>query len=380
MYNFKSFSNENQLAKCREVIKCLCGIDLKYDNPKYQTLLNKIYLCEQNIQYRLSNDIKTYSKLCALVYDIHQLISHIIDLNCAIFNINRNDLHDVMQKCFYNPLLIDKFNILYNLIIPYYRHKENTLVVTHFDKVVRVNNILTANEYKRLYNLSNTQSTDFDFVIDIIDTTTNESHFESIRIVDDIIPVIVELELDTHKFLLNVEDILSYYNAHDRKIPLDLDKSDLKSYVASLKKELYKRYPSADGDILDMCEVFITTSFKSPTQEKYNIFLNYIISELHKIEYDLQSMTYDITEKSYLSLYNDEIDTPIEDLFFSDNSTLNYNEEEIKLYIPDYIREAIEQFKNITPLIEQYMPVDLSVSDKGLYCQYKAYQYLRKVL
>lgn len=380
MYNFKNLSNENQFAKCKEAIKCLCEIDSKYDYSKYRTLLNEIYLCRQNIQYRLNGDIQTYSKLCALVYDIHQLTSHIIDLNCAIFNINRNNLHDVMQKCFYNPLLIDKFNILYNLVVPYYQHRENTMVVTHFNKVVRVDNILTADEYKRLYNLSNTQSTDFDFVIDIFDTETHESHFESIRIVDDIILVVVEIERDIHKFLLSVEGILKYYNAHSREVPLDLDRSDLKSYVASLKKELYKRYPSADSGVLDMCDIFINVSFKSPTQEKYNIFLGYVISELHKIEYDLQSMTYDITEKSYLSLCNDEIDTPIEDLFFSDNSTLNYNEEEIKLYIPDYIREAIEQFKNITPLIEQYMPVDLSVSDKGLYCQYKAYQYLRKVL
>ena len=82
-----------------------------------------------------------------------------------------------------------------------------------------------------------------------------------------------------------------------------------------MDKELEKRYPSTvenvtytNGNtshysIVYQCLMYFNAHFVKETQEKYDVFLEYIKSELHKIETDLQQMKFN--EDSYFALlYN----------------------------------------------------------------------------
>jgi len=174
-----------------------------------------------------------------------------------------------------------------------------------------------------------------------------------------------------------------------------LDKSSIKDYIISLDKELEKRYPSAvenvtytNGNtshysIVYQCLMYFNAHFVKETQEKYDVFLEYIKSELHKIETDLQQMKFN--EDSYFALlYNPRFvadysyeKQKMEYLLHSEEKS--FTEEYIGNDTPSNALWGIRCFRLLMPCINELIPVDVSVSDKELYCQYVAAEYLSNI-
>ena len=110
------------------------------------------------------------------------------------------------------------------------------------------------------------------------------------------------------------------------------------------------------------------------------MFLDYIKGELKKIELDLQKMEFN--EDNYFKLIDDS--DIASDLSY-ESSKMEYllNSDE-KSYTEGFISNdpptdalwGIRCFRILIPYIQKYIPLDLSVSDKELYCQYAAAKYL----
>ena len=176
---------------------------------------------------------------------------------------------------------------------------------------------------------------------------------------------------------------------------LCLDKSSIQNYIVSLDKELENRYPSAvenvtynDGStrhysIVYQCLIYFNAHFVKETQDRYNVFLDYITSELNKIESDLQQMEFN--EDNYFSLlYNYRFAA---DLSYEKQKMEYLLNSDKKSYTEEYIGNDTESdalwgikcFRLLMPQINKFIPVDVSVSDKELYCQYVAAEYLSNI-
>lgn len=129
--------------------------------------------------------------------------------------------------------------------------------------------------------------------------------------------------------------------------------------------------------------MFYTAHFSKETQEKYDIFLKYIENELHKIENDLQRMQFN--EDNYFKLlYNPEFAPHLsyehEKMeYLIDSNEKSYTEEFIDNDTKSNALWGIRCFRLLIPYISEYIPVDVSVTDKELYCQYVAAQYLSNI-
>lgn len=126
--------------------------------------------------------------------------------------------------------------------------------------------------------------------------------------------------------------------------------------------------------------MFFDARFTSETQEKYDKLLEYLKSELQKIETDLQQMKFN-EDKYFDLLYNSEFAREYSYECSKMEYLLNSNE---KSYTDEYIGNdtpsnalwGIRCFRILIPYISKYIPIDLSVTDKELYCEYVAANYL----
>lgn len=120
--------------------------------------------------------------------------------------------------------------------------------------------------------------------------------------------------------------------------------------------------------------------FVNETQAKYDKFLDYLQSELKKVEDDLQQMNFN-EDKYFILLYNNNFApgysyecSKMEYLLDSDEKS--YTDEIIENNTSSNTLWGIRCFQILIPYISKYIPVDLSVSDRELYCQYIAANYL----
>ena len=117
--------------------------------------------------------------------------------------------------------------------------------------------------------------------------------------------LVINVIYDSIKQLTNnVEQKIVLYETKLSQTALCLDKSSIQNYIISLDTELEKRYPSAvekgtydNGEtyrysLIYQCLVYFNAHFAKETQEKYDVFLDYITNELKIIEFDLQQMKY----------------------------------------------------------------------------------------
>ena len=172
---------------------------------------------------------------------------------------------------------------------------------------------------------------------------------------------------------------------------LEIDRSGIDKYIKSLDMELAKRYPSAVENIKDEngmefhysivyeCLMFFSAHFSEKTQSRYNAFLGYLTDELHKIELDLQQMKYnedDYFGLLYCSDFAPNLSYEKQKMeYLRDSNGTSYTEDFIESDITSNALWGIRCFHHLIPFIEKYIPVDVSVSDKELYCQYVAANY-----
>lgn len=198
-----------------------------------------------------------------------------------------------------------------------------------------------------------------------------------------------ELKLRERKLCINNDSILSYINSLNDELyvrfPLAISIEKIKNYSIDDKLDNLKAFSDENdcyevvevhNSIINDCLLFFNVKFEDRTQDKYNIFLDYLKRQLKKIENDLQSMHYDENKDyfHYLDCYLDDLNYEHEKIqYLKDSDRFPFKEG-----IFDYSKASFaeECFHSIISNIEKYIPLDKSVNDKGLYCQYMAAVYL----
>ena len=129
--------------------------------------------------------------------------------------------------------------------------------------------------------------------------------------------------------------------------------------------------------------MYYNANYSKSTMEKYQLFLRYVESELHRIENDLQNMEFD-EDKYFTRFNNSNFAAP----YFYEQQKMEYlRSSDESSYTENYIGNdtlsnelwGIRCFRILIPFIEEHIPVDVSVSDKELYCLYIAAKYLSNV-
>ena len=113
---------------------------------------------------------------------------------------------------------------------------------------------------------------------------------------------------------------------------------------------------------------------------QYDKFLDYLKCELQKIEDDLQQMKFN-EDKYFTLLYSDSLAPDFsyecsKMIYLLESDETSYTEKSISNDTSSNALWGIRCFRILLPYISKYIPVDLSVSDKALYCQYVAANYL----
>ena len=65
--------------------------------------------------------------------------------------------------------------------------------------------------------------------------------------------------------------------------------------------------------------------------------------------------------------------------YLDESDATSFTEEDILNTTPSNALWGVQQFKKLIPYIEQYIPVDTTVSDRELYCEYIAAEYLSNI-
>ena len=344
----------------------------------------------QDIRGYYERSVRSSAELCFLIRNIDVIITGILDINNILFGIGLNKTEKAIERCFTDKDIVCRFRTLRSLILA---HPVDTHYVNDRGESETV--------YLEDVTPFNPQFDGFlvkekcDYVKRICKPESNNSYFEPLSIEKDVDPVINTI-IDSIEWLTGkvecqtklLEDKLSQ-NA------LCLDKSSIQNYIISLDRELEKRYPSAVENItyangvtshysiIYQCLMYFNAHFVKETQEKYDVFLEYVTTELHKIETALEQMKFN--EDSYFTLlYNPcfAADFPYEK---QKMEYLLHSDE--KSFTEDYIGNdtssnalwGIRCFRLLKPYISDYIPVDVSVSDKELYCQYVAAEYLSNI-
>ena len=388
-YDYKNWIEKYNY--CVKLISRICELDSKYDINRCASATAVMNFSMQDIGSYFKNNNLTSAELCFLIRNIDVIITSILDLNHDLLGIGLSRQDKAIEKCFNQPEIIHNFRTLRSLILA---HPVDTNYTNDEGQreTIYLEDILPASPMDELMKLG-----EHDYTLRMCHPDTKSSHFKPLKIDADIIPVINEIANGIKLLTGKLQKIISEYEEKLQNEPLIIDNSDMKKYIMTLDNELKKRYPScvtdteyADGSvkhysIIYNCLKYTKASFLSKTQEKYDIFLDYIMSELKRIEKDLQTMTYDSSEEAYFSLcYNpdfakNESYAKEKMAYLDESDATSFTKENIPNTTPSNALWGIQQFKKLIPYIEQYIPVDTTVSDGGLYCEYIAANYLSNI-
>lgn len=375
---------------CVEEVQRLCDLDNKKDSVKCNSTLCVMKNAMQDIQGYFQNNIQSSAELCFLIRNIDVIVTGILDINNLLFGIGLNKPEKAIEICFVNKDIVCKFRTLRSVVLAHpvdthYINDRGESETIYLEDIRPFNPAIDGFIVKKKC----------DYVKIMCKPESNMSFYEPLSIDSDIIPVIntiinsiESLTVKTEKQIALAESKLSQQN-------LNLEKKPIQNYIISLGKELEKRYPSAAENveyengtsshysIVNQCLLFYNAHFAKETQEKYDVFLEYIKSELHKIESDLQRMQFN--EDNYFALlYNPDFAPSLSYEQQKMEYLLNSND---KSYTEDFIGNnttsdalwGVRCFRLLMPYISKYIPVDISVSDKELYCQYVAAEYLSNI-
>lgn len=374
---------------CVQSVLRLCELDRSKEAVKKSVKCNST-LCVmgnamQDIQGYFERNVRSTAELCFLIRNVDVIISGILDINRMLFGIGgRQD--KAIERCFTKKDIVCQFRTLRSLILA---HPVDTNYVNDKgeSEIVYLEDITPFNPRFDGFLIKEKS----DYIKKMCKSESNDSYFEPLSIENDIVPVI-EAIIDSIEFLTNrAEQQKDLTEAELSQNALCLDKSTIQNYIISLDKELEKRYPSAVQNteyangtiehysIVYECLMFFNEHYSEETQSRYNIFLEYLNDELNKIENALQTMCYN--EDEYF------------ELFYCPDfaSSLSYEKQKMEYlrssndtsYTEDFVGNdtrsnalwGVRCFRRLMPYIEQFFPVDISVSDKGLYCQYIAANY-----
>ena len=374
---------------CVDAVNRLCELDNSKNTVKCSAILCVMNFAMQDINSYFNEKYHSTADLYFLIRNVDVIIGGILDINNLLLGIGLNKQDKAIKRCFVkNAEVISKFRTL----------RSQTLahpVDTHYLNTRGESEIIYLEDVRPYSSFDSFLLPSCDFVKSMRKPETNESYSESLNVKDEIIPVIKAIINTLPILVCNINDKIDVEESGLQKQPLSLNRESVEEYIKSLDVELKKRYPSAVEDItfadgstkhysvIYECLMYFSEKYKTNTQTKYNIFLDYILSELHKIEADLQNMCFN--EDHYFELlYNRDFAQKLsyeksKMEYLKESDETSYTESDIDSNVESNALWSIGCFRLLMPYIEQYLPVDVSVSDKGLYCEYLASEYLSNI-
>lgn len=388
-FDYKEWTERHD--RCVVLVNRLCDLDTKSDVNKCASALCVMSHAMQDIKSYFEDNDKSTAELCFLIRNVDVAITCILDLNNLLLKIGTNKQDKALEKCFVNCKIVHDFRTLRSLILA---HPVDTNYINDNGEkeTIYLEDILPARPVDVLLGLEG-----HDYTLRMCHPNTQFSHFKPLKISEEIVPVINEIIDGILKLSQRLQDSISQYENNLRDEKLIIDQSNMESYIVSLDKELQQRYPSCvhdttffDGSVRHYsivydCLMYVKASYSGETQNKFNIFLQYIKDELRRIENDLQSMTYDTSEESYFVLFNNpdfanrEHYAKEKMFYLHDSDATSFTSKEMPRSPVSDAFCGIQQFKILIPYIEKYLPVDTAVSDKELYCEYIAANYLSNI-
>ena len=372
---------------CVETVRRFYELDNKKNSVKCNSILCVMNNAMQDIQSYFDNHKKSTAELCFLIRNIDVVITGILDINNLLLGIGLNKQEKAIEKCFTNKKIICGFRTLRSQILA---HPVDTHYINDRGKLEIVY-MEDFRPFNPTYDgfLVKTQC---DYIKRMCNPESDTSYFEPLFLEKDIVPAI-NVIIESLKFLSdNIEMQINLKEDNLLNTPLSLVKGNIDDYIISLDRELEKRYPSTvenieykDGknwhcSIVYQCLTFFNARFVSQTQVQYDKFLDYLKCELQKIEDDLQQMKFN-EDKYFTLLYSDSLAPDFsyecsKMIYLLESDETSCTEKSISNNISSNALWGIRCFRILLPYISKYIPVDLSVSDKALYCQYVAANYL----
>jgi len=381
--------------ECVESVQRLCDLDISKVALQHSVKCNSTLCVMKNamldIHSYFERNVKSAAELCFLIRNIDVIVTGILDINNLLFGIGLNKPEKAIERCFTDKGIICRFRTLRSMILAhpvdtFFKNDSGESETIYLEDFHPFNPTIDAFIIKEKC----------DYVKVMCKPESHSSFFEPLLIDKDIIPVINTLIASIELLTQNTKKQILLSESNFSKQPLVLSKDSMRNYIISLDKELERRYPSAIENIeyangasehysiVYQCLMYFDMNFAKETQAKYELFLEYIKGELRKIEDDLRQMTFN--EDNYFGLlYNYNFaptmsyeKTKMEYLLKSDDTS--YTEEFIGNDTISNKLWGIRCFRLLMPYISKYIPVDKSVSDKGLYCQFLAAEYLSNIV
>lgn len=379
---------------CVGIILRVCELDKSKDAIKNAVKCNST-LCVmknamQDIQGYFSRKEKSSAELCFLIRNIDVIVTGILDINHIQFGIGLNRSEKAIERCFTDKEIICEFRTLRSMVLA---HPVDTFFLNDNgeSETIFLEDILPFNPMVDGLLINEK----CDYVKRMCRPESHRSFSEPLSVERDIVPAISTIIDSLDMLISGMEKKLASLEHDLTQKDLCVVRDTIQDYILSLDKELKNRYPSAVEDIeyedgttshysiVFDCLMFYEVHLKKETQDIYNQFLNYVQNELQKIEADLQKMVFD--EDKYFILLNCAQFAPslsyekqkVE--YLRESEEMSYTESYIGNDTPSNALWGIRCFRKLMPFIEQYIPVDISVSDKELYCQYVAAKYLSNI-
>lgn len=375
---------------CVEKILRVCDYEKSKDAIKKAVKCNSS-LCVmknamQDIQGYFERDVKSSAELCFLIRNIDFIVTGILDINNIQFGIGLKKSEKAIERCFTNKEIIYKFRTLRSMVLAHpvdtsFTNDKGESETIYLEDVLPFNPMTDGLILKK----------ECDYVKRMCKPESHRSYFEPLTIEEDIVPVILTIIDSLDLLISNVDKKIASIEHDFTQLDLVVLNDSFQEYIISLDKELEKRYPSAVGNteladgstrhysIIYDCLMYFDAHFKKDTLDKYNIFLNYLQNELKKIEVDLKNMKFN--EDNYFSLmYCSEFAPSLsyekqKMEYLRESNKTSFTDLPIGNDTPSNALWGIRCFRLLMPYINQYIPVDVSVSDKELYCQYVAATY-----
>lgn len=329
--------------------------------------------------------------LLALIRNIDTAIESIRHINNAVFSVGLSNPEKSFRKCFSNPQVIIDFRDLRSLILA---HPFDTYTGSGDNKEFKG---YLEDIYLNDKLLQHRVGKDCEYVLSIHHPNSDVSQFRGLSHQKDICPVIDEISSGVNLIIERVSSKTSELIEKLKATPLNLDETNIKTYLDSLDQEMSIRCPWEISDtpmidnegneyiehynsFLSKCYMYFDMHYSiQDTEAKYQKFLDYIKTELKRIEHDLQSM--EIDNYTYFSLENgsfcDGMGYECEKIFYLyESDETSWTTAPISPSCSSNALWGVRCFRKLMPYIEQYFTVDTSVSDKGLYCQYVLAKYL----
>mgnify|MGYP004511479921 CR=1 FL=1 len=384
-YNYDEWINIHN--ECSKSVNRICKLNKAYDKNKCISALCVMNYAMQDINASLEHKKQSFAELCFLIRNIDVIITCILDLNKILLNVSLKKQDNALSKCFSDSTLVHDFRTLRSLIIA---HPIDTNFINEAGNpdTIYLRDVLTS---KYVGSFSNEK---FDYNLIFSCPHTNQQIEKFLLINRDIIPVIEDIINSIVQFTNKINSNIYSCEEKLKNTKLKIESKTITSYIISLDKELQKRYPGQVYDtelsngsvdhfsIIYDCLIYVNKSFSEKTQKAYEKFLKYIKDELKRIEQDLQNMTYDTSGSSYFALLNNP-DFAKDKHYAKEKMEYLKRSNKTSFTLAEISNETnsdelwgIQQFKILIPYIEEYFPVDTTVSDKDLYCEYIMAEYL----